>query len=186
MSSGYAMPDSIPAARIAPALVAVGLGSNLGNRLRFLREGVNFLRQLHKGNSAEFQTSQIYETAPVDCPPNSPSFLNAAVAFSTHLPPLELLDALQKFEVLSGRPMDHGFHTPRTLDLDLLVYGEVEFKHPRLTLPHPRILERAFVLLPLADLLPDYHPPGSAHCFREAALLLATRDCGVAIYPESL
>jgi 2-amino-4-hydroxy-6-hydroxymethyldihydropteridine diphosphokinase len=178
------MPDSSAS---GPVVVAVGLGSNLGDRLGFLRQGVNFLRQLHEGSPANFRTSKIYETSPVDCPPDSPSFLNAAVVLLSARPPLELLEVLQAFEVRCGRPTEHGFHTPRTLDLDLLVYGLVELQHPRLILPHPRALERAFVLLPLVDLMPEYCPPGSVLSFREAAeALLSGRDCGVAICPESL
>lgn len=166
-------------------LAAVGLGSNLEDRLAHLRRGVAHLRSLHQSSPATFRVSRIYETAPADCPPDSPSFLNAAAVFETSLPPLELLDRLQACEIACGRPPNHGFHTPRTLDLDLLLLGDLSLSHPRLTLPHPRISLRPFVLLPLAELLPDIHLPEQSLPLARLADNFRTH-CGVAIFPESL
>jgi 2-amino-4-hydroxy-6-hydroxymethyldihydropteridine diphosphokinase len=102
-----------------------------------------------------FVCSGIYLTEPVDCPPGSPPFLNAAVELSCRLPVEEILARTQAIEIGSGRPADHEFHAPRTIDLDLLYHGDKEIKTPRLVLPHPRIGERLFVLAPLADICPS-------------------------------
>jgi 2-amino-4-hydroxy-6-hydroxymethyldihydropteridine diphosphokinase len=84
---------------------------------------------------------------------NGPDFINAAARLSTTLMPLDLLDALQAIEQRHGRERPYR-NAPRTLDLDLLLYGDLRLETPRLTLPHPRIRERAFVLMPLRDLAP--------------------------------
>jgi len=148
--------------------VAIALGSNLDDRLQNLRAARTRLFALHEDRGA-FLCSRIFETEPVDCPPGSPAFLNAAIELACTIPPLDLLAELQRIEHLLGRPRDHGFHTPRTVDLDILYYDNLAFQLPELTLPHPRIAERAFVLAPLADVAPQKILPG----FREsiAALL---------------
>lgn len=174
------MPDSaVP--------VAIGLGSNLGDRLAHLRQAVEFLRGLHEGAEEGFRTSRIYETLPVDCPPGSPSFLNAAVRLQSAVGPWDWLQRLQGFEVRSGRPAEHGYHRPRTLDLDLLLHGDTQLADPRLTLPHPRIRERPFVLLPLADVWPEGRLCGEPRTFAELReSIFPSMDIGVAIFAESL
>ena len=137
----------------------IALGSNLGDRAAHLREARRHLFALHDG-SGPFLCSRIYETEPQDCPPGSPSFLNAAIELHTTLAPLDLLAALQRIEHQLGRPADHAFHAPRTIDLDILYYDNLAFALPELTLPHPRIAERSFVLTPLADVAPDRILPG--------------------------
>src|SRR5262249_9763271 len=104
------------------------------------------------------QISSIYETEPVGGPPDQPDFLNAVVEVETDLSPEELLDELQAIERELGRVRGER-HGPRTLDLDLLLYGNVVQDQPGLTLPHPRMHERGFVLEPLAEIAPDaVHP----------------------------
>jgi len=132
----------------------IALGSNLGDRLGHLREARRRILALHDG-SGPFLCSKIYETAPVDCPAGSLPFLNAAIELSTQTPPLDLFAELQQIEIESGRPTEHEYHGPRTLDLDLLYYGGLQLSHSSLTLPHKRITERFFVLKPLADICPD-------------------------------
>lgn len=144
----------------------IALGSNLGDRPAWLNKGRKRLLSLHDG-AGPFLSSKIYETAPVDCPESSPSFLNAAVELSTTLPPLDLLARLQRIEHELGRPPEHEFHGPRTLDLDILYYGGLELSHIMLTLPHPRISERLFVLKPLSDICPDRILPGQLSSIRE-------------------
>jgi len=134
--------------------VTVSLGSNLANRLELLRAAKDRLRTIHEGDQP-FLCSRVYETSPIDCPPGSPSFLNAAVELSSSLPPFDFLAVIQLWERELGRPADHAFHAPRTIDLDLLAYGSLQISHATLTLPHPRIAERAFVLAPLCDICPD-------------------------------
>ena len=133
--------------------VGIALGSNLDDRLANLRAARRHLFALHE-DRGPFLCSRIYETEPVDCPPGSAPFLNAAIELACTLPPLDLLKKLQAIEQILGRPSNHTHHAPRTIDLDILYYDNLSFTLPELTLPHPRITERAFVLHPLADIAP--------------------------------
>ena len=148
----------------------IALGSNLGDRAARLREARRHLFALHDG-SGPFLCSRIYETEPQDCPPGSPAFLNAAIELHTALAPLDLLAALQRIEHQLGRPADHAFHAPRTIDLDILYLDNLRFVLPELAVPHPRIAERPFVLLPLADIAPNRLLRG----FAETPAALATK-----------
>jgi 2-amino-4-hydroxy-6-hydroxymethyldihydropteridine diphosphokinase len=107
-------------------------------------------------------SSSYYETAPVGYS-DQPTFLNAAATLETELPPQALLDHLLEIERSFGRDRSHGIPSgPRTLDLDLLLYGSLVLDTPTLQLPHPRMTERAFVLLPLAEIAPHrIHPLAS-------------------------
>jgi 2-amino-4-hydroxy-6-hydroxymethyldihydropteridine diphosphokinase len=139
--------------------VGIALGSNLDNRLENLRAARGHLFALHE-DRGPFLCSRIYETEPVDCPPGSAPFLNAAIELACTIPPLDLLEKLQAIEHLLGRPSNHARHAPRPIDLDILYYDNLSFTLPELTLPHPRIPERGFVLTPLADIAPDRILPG--------------------------
>jgi 2-amino-4-hydroxy-6-hydroxymethyldihydropteridine diphosphokinase len=128
----------------------VGLGANLGGDLAAT------LGQAAKALSALPGTqlvalSSAWRSAPVDAA--GPDFLNAVAALDTALPPLALLDALQAIEQSHGRERPYR-HAPRTLDLDLLLHGDTVMDTPHLTLPHPRLGERAFVLKPLLEIAP--------------------------------
>lgn len=148
--------------------VGIALGSNLDDRLVNLRAARLHLFALHE-DRGPFLCSRIYETEPVDCPPGSPAFLNAAIELACTIPALDLLEKLQRLEQILGRPANHGHHAPRTIDLDILYYDNLAFALPELTLPHPRITEREFVLTPLADVAPDRILPGQTQTI--AALL---------------
>ena len=139
--------------------VGIALGSNLHERLHLLQAARTHLYAHHE-DRGPFLCSRIYETEPMDCPPGSPSFLNAAIEIACTLPPLDLLIRLQSIEQTLGRPREHAFHAPRTIDLDILYYDNLHFTLPELTLPHPRISERPFVLCPLADICPERMLPG--------------------------
>ena len=139
--------------------VGIALGSNLDDRLENLRAARRHLFALHEARGP-YLCSRIYETEPVDCPPGSAPFLNAAIELACTLPPLDLLKKLQRIEQILGRPSNHAHHAPRTIDLDILYYDNLAFTLPELTLPHPRIIERAFVLQPLADIAPTRILPG--------------------------
>ena len=139
--------------------VGIALGSNLDDRLENLRAARRHLFALHE-DRGPFLCSRIYETEPVDCPPGSAPFLNAAIELACTIPPLDLLEKLQRLEQILGRPANHAHHAPRTIDLDILYYDNLAFTLPELTLPHPRIAERGFVLTPLADIAPDRILPG--------------------------
>lgn len=125
--------------------VVVALGSNIGDRRYYIRRAVAELRQV----MSIVRVSSIIETEPVDAPP--PKYLNAVVLGYTHLGPEELLDALQAIENRLGRRRPAARNAPRTVDLDLIVHSANRRRTPRLTLPHPRARERAFVMDPLRE-----------------------------------
>lgn len=127
----------------------VGLGSNLGDRERALRSAVEALAATP--GVEVVAVSSFSETDPVGPVPDQPRFLNGAVAIDTSLPPRDLLERLLEIEAAHGRVRDVP-GGPRTLDLDLLVYGEEALDEPGLTVPHPRLHEREFVLEPLREL----------------------------------
>lgn len=130
-------------------MACVALGANLGNAMATVRQAVHDVgalpqTQLHR-------TSSLYRSAPHEA--QGPDFINAVALIQTQLSPLDLLHALQALELQSGRARPYK-NAPRTLDLDLIFYGDVVLATPELTLPHPRWFERAFVLLPLAEVSP--------------------------------
>ena len=127
----------------------IGLGANLGAALDSLRGATAALAALP--GTRLLATSRIYRSAPVG-PAGQDDYLNAAVHLATELPPEALLDASQAIEARAGRVRTQRWG-PRTLDLDLLLWGDAEIDTERLTVPHPRLVERNFVLLPLIDLL---------------------------------
>jgi 2-amino-4-hydroxy-6-hydroxymethyldihydropteridine diphosphokinase len=135
----------------------VGLGANLGERERTLRTAVDRL-----GEDPEIDVlgvSRFRETAPVGFE-DQPPFINAAVQMRTPLTARELLDRLLAVERTLGRTRDGPRFGPRTVDLDLLVFGDAVIDEPGLTVPHPRLAERLFALEPLADLDPCLVVPG--------------------------
>jgi 2-amino-4-hydroxy-6-hydroxymethyldihydropteridine diphosphokinase len=135
----------------------VGLGANLGDRERTLREAVEALGA-EKGIEV-VSVSTLRDTEPVGVG-EQPRFLNGAAELETTLTARELLDRLLAVEQRFGRVRTSGEHGPRTLDLDLLLYGDEAIDEPGLTVPHPRLHERRFVLEPLAELAPGLVVPG--------------------------
>lgn len=130
--------------------VGFSLGSNMGNRLALLERACDKLAE----KFGSLRLSQVYETDPVDCPEGSPSYLNACVEVETDLPALEILDFCLQTENELGRVRGDVYGTPRTCDIDLLYCGDEIIRSERLTLPHPLLTERAFVLQPLCDIDP--------------------------------
>ena len=151
-----------------PARAYISIGSNLDDPIRQVRRGFRALSGiLASGCAAQ---SPLYRTAPVGGPPAQPDYINAVAALDTGLTPHQLLLALQTLELAQGRTRSVRWEA-RTLDLDLLLYDQLTSDDPWLTLPHPRLHERAFVLYPLRDIAPDLHIPGHgsltellAHC----------------------
>ena len=131
-----------------PALAGIGLGANLGDARAALDAAQHALAAL-RGTTLR-AASSIYRTAPIDS--SGPDYLNAVVLLETLLAPHALLAELQRIEREHGRERPYR-NAPRTLDLDLLFHGAQRLDTPTLTLPHPRLHERAFVLQPLAELL---------------------------------
>lgn len=148
---------------VAPVAVHLSLGSNMGDRLENLRKA---LRLLRAAGVTVRCSSSVYETEPVDSPDQN-WFLNCVVEVATTLPPLVLLRKLQQIERQLGRQraMPKG---PRTLDIDILLYGQLVLDSEELTLPHPRMLQRRFVLEPLREIAPALLLPGSAKTVEEA------------------
>jgi 2-amino-4-hydroxy-6-hydroxymethyldihydropteridine diphosphokinase len=135
----------------------VGLGANLGDRERMLRAAVDALAA--EEGIEVVSVSTLRETEPVGVG-EQPRFLNGAAELETTLTARELLDRLLPVEQRFGRVRIPGEHGPRTLDLDLLLYGDEVIDEPGLTVPHPRLHERRFVLEPLAELAPGLVVPG--------------------------
>jgi len=137
----------------------IGLGSNLQQPIQQLSQA---LQRLAKIPQTRLMTaSPFYQSAPLG-PADQPDYINAVAALATGLSPLELLDALQAIERQQGRVRQGKRWGPRTLDLDLLLYGDQQIHTDRLTVPHPGLGERNFVLYPLSDIAgKDLHIPGS-------------------------
>jgi 2-amino-4-hydroxy-6-hydroxymethyldihydropteridine diphosphokinase len=134
----------------------VGLGANLGDREATMRRAIELL------GDEVVAVSNFHETDPVGYEDQA-RFLNAAIALDTDLGPRELLDRLLAVELELGRRRDGPRYGPRTIDLDLLVYGDEEIDEPGLTVPHPRLHERRFALEPLRELDPALVVPGRGH-----------------------
>jgi len=134
----------------------LGLGSNVGDRESHLRAAVELLHE--RGVEVE-AVSSTYETEPVGEVLDQPYFLNAAVRIRTDLEPEALLDVCKEVEQARGRALDAPRHSPRPLDVDLLLLGDLELSTDRLTLPHPEVTSRRFVLAPLLELDPELALP---------------------------
>ncbi len=134
--------------------VCVAFGANLGEAQATVLQAIQDVGAL--ANTQLRIASSLYASAPYEA--IGPEFVNAVAMYDTDLPPLELLDALQNLETIAGRERPF-LNAPRTLDLDIIFYGDVALDSPRLTLPHPRWQERAFVLVPLAEISPAKFSP---------------------------
>lgn len=148
---------------------AIALGSNQGDSPTILKAALDILATtngitLHK-------TSSWYQTAPVGLP--QPDYINGCVLLETSLNPLELLEILLKIEAQFGRIRKER-NGPRTLDLDILLFDDLILESPKLQIPHPRMVERAFVLVPLAEIAPNWREPVSG---KAIAQLVQTVDC---------
>ena len=140
----------------------VGLGSNVGDRLANLRSARDRLAREARRGASRVRSSSVYETEPVGSIPDQRDFLTACVAVEVALDPEPLLDRLKAIERELGRRLGGPRQGPRVIDLDLLLLDGVEHRDPRLTLPHPEIERRRFVLLPLLELEPNLRLPGGS------------------------
>jgi len=138
------------AGRRGPVTVYVALGANLGDARAAVAQALRDLGTLPQ--TQLLQASSLYRTAPIDS--SGPDYINAVAEIRTALAPDTLLAELQKLEQAAGRERPWR-NAPRTLDLDILLYDELQLDSPTLTIPHPRMTERAFVLLPLAEIAPS-------------------------------
>jgi len=144
--------------RVGEQVAYVSLGSNLGDREHHLAAGLAALRA--RGDVRDVELSRIYETEPVG-PGDQRPYLNAVARLRTSLSPRALLECLLAIEHGEGRERGALRNLPRTLDLDLLLYGACEIDEPELVVPHPRMTQRPFVLEPLCDLAPELVVPGA-------------------------
>lgn len=152
----------------------VAFGSNLGNRERAIDSALIGLRRLSVGY---FACSSWWSSEPAQMAADAGPFINGAVAFDTELAPLDLLQALQALERSAGRPQVHGVNESRVLDLDIIWYDDRTISLPSLVVPHPRALERLFVLMPVWELMPDLRLPGQTESL--AALIALAPEMGL-------
>ncbi len=134
--------------------VYLSLGSNLGDRFANLREATSRLRELGKVAGK----SSVYETEPVDVEEGQPLYLNCALAMETDLEPAALMDRVLAIEQAMGRRRT-GHKAPRTIDIDVLLFGDLVIQADALTVPHPAMQQRRFVLEPLAEIAPQVQHP---------------------------
>ena len=139
-------------------LAIIAMGSNLGDRLSYLQFGLDQLKLLP--DVEVLNVSSIYETQAIGGPENQDDYLNAVAVISTSLSPNNLLVVLNEIESGAGRVRDIH-HGPRTLDLDIIDFENYSSDDPVLTVPHPRAKERAFVLIPLQEIAPEWRLNGS-------------------------
>lgn len=151
------------------AVVHLGLGSNLGDRLTMLRQAIDELSIVGE----LLAMSSIYETAPFGVTAQG-EFLNCCVTIETRLTPREVLERTRSIELALGR-VDGPRWGPRAIDIDLLLYGDVSLAEPDLIVPHPGLLERAFVLVPLAEIAPDRLIPSTGLTVADALARLQRR-----------
>jgi 2-amino-4-hydroxy-6-hydroxymethyldihydropteridine diphosphokinase len=163
----------------APQMViaCIGMGSNLGKRQVALRAAAERLRTLPRTRLVALATFR--QTDPVEAPAGSPKFLNSAATLETDLSPEELLGHLLQIERDLGRERTAGSqNAPRTIDLDLLLYGSTCSATATLTLPHPRMHERLFVLQPLAEIAPSVVHPRTGKTIEQLFHVLLNRPTG--------
>ncbi|HHB90657.1 MAG TPA: 2-amino-4-hydroxy-6-hydroxymethyldihydropteridine diphosphokinase [Anaerolineae bacterium] len=157
--------------------IFLALGTNLGQRLANLAQARDFLHQ-----SITIHTlSPIYETEPWGLL-EQPMFLNQVLRAETDLEPEALLGLVKGIEKRMGRIFGEVRYGPRIIDIDILAYEDIIFKSPRLTIPHPRLPERAFVLVPLADIAPEWRHPVTGLTAQE--MLARVDTSGVFPYPR--
>jgi 2-amino-4-hydroxy-6-hydroxymethyldihydropteridine diphosphokinase len=159
LKTSQRVPDQSEIRNPKSALAFVALGSNLGDSRQILLAAMT---QLQKFSTGPVKKSSLWQTTPVDCPPDSPKFVNAIVGLvpRNEETPESLLKKLQALEKEFGRQPKKMLNEPRPLDLDLIVFGNEMRSSPALTLPHPRATQRRFVLQPLSELVPDLVLPG--------------------------
>jgi len=157
--------------------VYLGLGTNLGDRESNLREALRRLAELVRIEAV----SSVYESEPVGFRAQ-PDFWNLVVRVHTELGPRALLVAIQEIERAMGRRPSFR-NAPRVIDIDILLYDDVQLDLPELTIPHPRMLERAFVLVPLAELASGLAHPRTGHTMREHAAAASSLERAEPLFP---
>jgi len=142
--------------------IVLGLGSNMGDREGHLRDAI---ASLHQRKITARRSASLYLTEPRDYM-EQPWFMNTVIEVETNLDPLGLLESCLAVERDAGRIRDE-FRGPRPIDVDILFYGDQQIRTPELVVPHPRYADRRFVLVPLAELVPDFRDPTSRATIQE-------------------
>ena len=170
--------------RTTEPVALIALGSNLGDSVATVRKA---LRSLQALSNAPIRHSSLWQTTPVDCPPGSPLFVNAAAALVPQAgeTPESLLRKLQSLEKDFGRAPRQVLNEARPLDLDLIAFGNESRRTAELTLPHPRAHRRRFVLEPLAEIAPDFVLPGQEVTILELVAALETPERVVRLRTDS-
>ena len=162
--------------------VGLALGSNVGDRLKHLQQAKAYLLSL--STEGWHIASPLYETEPVGCPPNSPKFYNAVLEIEYEGAPKTLLKKILAYETAHGRDVDLPKNAARTIDIDILYFGEKEVVEKDLVIPHPRIAERRFVLLPLSTTRPDLIIKGTGKTVRMLLRELPANEGGVSFIQQ--
>jgi len=138
--------------------IAIALGGNLGDSAEIF---CNAIAKLSQNGVENIKMSGLFHSKAENCPPDSPDFINAALIGVWAASAEKLLQLCQSLEIAAGRPGNHDFNAPRTLDLDIILFGDELINTENLQIPHPRAASRLFVLQPLATLAPDWIFPDS-------------------------
>ena len=155
--------------------VAIALGTNLGERLQNLIAACSAFQPLRA--SDRWYQSSVYATSPVGCPEGSPDFYNAVIVFDYSGSPEELLRECKAIEQQQGRDLKLNItNAPRPIDADILYFGAHTRSSESLTIPHPRMLQRRFVLEPLAEIRPDHQLPNTTLSVQELLLQLDSAE----------
>jgi 2-amino-4-hydroxy-6-hydroxymethyldihydropteridine diphosphokinase len=156
-----------------PVTAFIGLGANLGDAAQAVRSAIDAIGRLPQ--TILTHASSLYRSAPLDA--GGPDYVNAVVAVETRLNAPDLLAQLQSIEQGAGRTRPYR-NAPRTLDLDLLLFGDATVSSARLALPHPRMLDRAFVLMPLAQIAPERVPAAALAALASQVITRIPPDAG--------
>lgn len=161
-------------------IVYLSLGSNLGNREAYLTRATQRLSQMM--GLRLLAESSLYHSRPLECPEDCPDFLNKVIKLDCSLKPVQLLDNTERLEIEFGRT-EKDARANRVIDIDIVLFGSRTFKNERLEIPHPRMHERAFVLIPLREIDPDLADPRTHEKFSDMLSLLG--DQGVKVVKET-
>ncbi|HQC51811.1 MAG TPA: 2-amino-4-hydroxy-6-hydroxymethyldihydropteridine diphosphokinase [Lentisphaeria bacterium] len=163
--------NETPSSSSSSHRVAIALGGNLGDTVACFERAMVLLAA---GGVRNIRQAPLFITTPVDCEPGTPDFVNSALTASWGSSPEELLRLCQTIEQRLGRPAKHSSRESRIIDLDLLLFDTLSLVSPNLTIPHPRLRSRRFVLEPLAQIAPDWPVPPDGQTVQQLLLQLTS------------
>ena len=163
--------------------IFLSLGSNLGSRLNNIIESINLIKK--HSELILIDSSSVYESKPM-YNTYQPNFLNAVVLIESNVKPLQLLNDLKKIESYLGRSLKNSHNNPRVIDIDILTYGNEIISFDELEIPHPRCIERIFVLKPWTDIQPNYKLPGNEKTISSLLSLLEVKKNDIKLYKKNI